>query len=188
MASSSASAEQSVRSYLLWLDDPDALRDEAAIAKAEAAVDKATDPIDRLKALAKLEALQKVDGATYEAGFVENAKDWAETNDVSASNFAALGVPASVLSAAGFPVRGGRRGGRARSGGRRTRTSPEAVRAAVPAKGQFTVADVIAASGASMATVRKVVGEMVAEGLVVDLGPDQGHSGRGRAPLMYRRA
>jgi Fic family protein len=60
------------------------------------------------------------------------------------------------------------------------------VRAAVPAT-DFTIAEIEAASGASTATVRKVITGMIDEGVVVDLGPAQDHQGRGRAPMKYRK-
>jgi hypothetical protein len=48
-------AEGAVRSYLVYLEDPRKLRDEAAIQRLTQAVLVADDPIDKLRALAELE-------------------------------------------------------------------------------------------------------------------------------------
>ncbi len=174
-------AENSVRSYLLWLDDPSKLRDQSAIESTRAAIERETDPIQRLKAISRLEALEAVDGEVYRLAFVQHAKTWASANGVSADAFSQLGVGAKELRAAGLAGRGAN--GKT---SRRTRVSPETVRNSLP-EGPFRIADIESRSGASTATVRKVVLALVAEGKVVDLGPDQSHTGRGRAPLKYRK-
>lgn len=177
----SRTAEDAVRSYLLWLEDPGQLRDQEAIDVATAAAGAASDPIERLRALAQLEALQSVDGESYRAGFVQHANQWAETAGVSEAAFRTIGVSAQDLRDAGISAT--KAPGTSR---RRTRVSPDAVRAALP-DGSFRIAEIEERSGASTATVRKVITEMISEGSVVDLGPDQEHAGRGRAPLLYRK-
>lgn len=176
--------EDAVRAYLLWLEDPESLRDQDAIEAANADVARSKDPIERLKAISRLEALSTVDGQQFRDGFINHAKPWAAANNVSVDAFRELGVSPKDLKDAGFAVTVR---GSASSGARRTRVSPDKVRASVP-DGPFRIADVESLSGASTATVRKVILQMVADGSVVDLGPDQAHSGRGRAPLMYRRS
>jgi len=52
-------AEASVRQYLLYIEDPSSLRDESEIQKKTQAVLDATDPIDKLKALAELERVAR---------------------------------------------------------------------------------------------------------------------------------
>ena len=47
--------ETAVRLYLQFIDDPTQLLDAAAIKQAKGAVEKAKDPIDRLRALSALE-------------------------------------------------------------------------------------------------------------------------------------
>lgn len=174
--------EAAVRSYLQWLEDPSSVRDHSAIAQAKSASQNATDPIERLKALSALQVLEAVDGASFRAGFVANAAEWANENAVTAEAFATLGVPSDVLTEAGL----------VKStvvtsvGKRRTRVSPDAVRAAIPTVA-FSIADLEAASGASTATVRKVIAEMTEAGTLRDLGPDQKHTGRGRAPLLFTK-
>ena len=70
MAAAKSATETAVRSYLLYLEDPAALRDESAIAQHSKAVANATDPIDKLKALAALESVSTIDEAPLRAGFV----------------------------------------------------------------------------------------------------------------------
>ncbi len=174
--------ETAVRSYLQWLEDPSSVRDHVAIAEAESASKNAKDPIERLKALSALQVLEAVDGATFRAGFVEHAAEWANENAVTAEAFATLGVPAEVLSEAGLV----KAKVHMSSGKRRTRISPDSVRDAIPSVA-FSIADLEAASGASTATVRKVIAEMTEAGTLRDLGPDQKHTGRGRAPLLFTK-
>ena len=78
------------------------------------------------------------------------------------------------------------RGAGSASSPRRGRVSAEMIKGSIP-EGRFTIAALEAASGASTATVRKVVSDLVDDGVLVDLGPDQTHSGRGRAPLLFSR-
>ena len=175
---------EAVRSYLQWLEDPSSVRDHEAIAEAHTQATTAADPLDRLKALSRLQALEAVDGDVFRARFVEHAASWAAANEVTPEAFRKLDVPTDVLKDAGLiPVSAT---GGARSAKRRTRVSPEMVRAAIP-DGQFTIAGLEEASGASTATVRKVIAEMVDAGTLRDHGPDQRHTGRGRAPLLFSR-
>lgn len=186
MAAGDLTGEGAVRAYLTYLSDPESLRDEAGIKKAEAAVARAKDPVEKLRALSALEAAQSVSAEPFRAAFVREAKAWAEAEGVSASAFRALGVPEADLRDAG--LLGARRAGRARAGGggrTRSRVSGEAVLSAVPT-GTFTLSDVVAASGASLGTVRKVVETAVDEGRFNRIGPDPDHRGRGRAPTLYR--
>lgn len=174
--------EVAVRSYLQWLEDPDSVRDHAAIAEATSAASNAADPLDRLRALSALQALEAVDGDSFRAGFVDNAASWARENGVTTEAFVTIGVPNDVLVDAGLLESRGTSGPPLRK--RRTRISPDAVRAAIPT-GSFTIAQLEQASGASTATVRKVIAEMTDAGTLRDLGPDQTHAGRGRAPLLF---
>ncbi len=172
---------EAVRSYLQWLEDPSSVRDHEAIAEAHTQATAAADPLDRLKALSRLQLLEAVDGDMFRLRFVEHAASWANANGVTPEAFMKLGVPQDVLRDAGL-VPSGPTG--SRSGKRRGRVSPEMVRAAIP-EGTFTIAALEEASGASTATVRKVIAEMVEAGTLRDLGPDQKHTGRGRAPLLF---
>jgi hypothetical protein len=181
-----AVADEAVGRYLRALRDPSSARDEATIQELEQHLATLDDPVERVLARSDLLRATQADASSFEAGFMEHAKAWAEANRVTAEAFTAEGVPADVLRRAGFRV-GGRGGsGRQRSDRRRTRVGVETIREALP-KGKFTLRQVQEATGASPATVRKVVMEQVAAGKVKELGPDEKHSGPGRAPTLYRR-
>jgi hypothetical protein len=185
-----AVADEAVGRYLRALRDPSSARDEATIQELEQRLATLDDPVERLLARSDLLRATQADASSFEAGFTEHAKTWAEANRVSAEAFTAEGVPADVLRRAGFRV-GGRVGGRGgtgrqRSDRRRTRVGVEKIREALP-KGKFTLRQVQEATGASPATVRKVVMEQVAAGKVKELGPDEKHAGPGRAPTLYKR-
>ena len=191
MPAAKTATESAVRSYLLYLEDPAALRDDAEIAKRNQAVADATDPIDKLKALAALEQVSTIDEAPLREGFVTHARAWAEAQGVPLSAFQQLKVPDDVLREAGFslPV-SGRRGRRGTGEGRqRAKAVPvEEIKAHVLAqKGMFILTDVMNSVGGSQATVRKAVDELIDDGDVERLGPVPDYSGRGRAPIQYKR-
>jgi hypothetical protein len=181
-------AEQAVRNYLTYLEDPTQLRDEAAIRALTVKAAEEKDPIAKLRALGDLERASAVDGGTYRDAFVRHAKAWAAANGVPVGAFRSLKVPEDALAAAGFDV-GARRG--RRSGGRSTtrsgRVTIAGVKSATPS-GVFTIRMLEDASGGSPGTVRKALAEMVAQGAVKDLGSDPAHAGRGRAPTLYQKA
>jgi hypothetical protein len=180
-------AEGAVRLYLLALEDPAKMRDEAQIKKLQAAVDSAKDPIDKLKAIGELERAQAVDISSFRADFVRVARSWAEANGVSAAAFQALGVPAEDLRAAGLIGGGRSRPRTASSAPRKGRVTIEDIKSRTPS-GTFTVKQLEAASGGSPGTVRKAIGEMLASGSLKDLGADPNHASRGKAPTLYQRA
>lgn len=186
-----SATEGAVRSYLLYLEDPAALRDDAEIAKRNKVVADATDPIDKLKALAALEEASRVDEAPLREGFVAHAKAWAEAQGVPLSAFQQLRVPDDVLREAGFSLpASGRRGRRGTDGGRqRAKAVPvEEIKAHVLAqKATFILTDVMNSVGGSQATVRKAIDELIDTGDVERLGPVPDYSGRGRAPIQYKR-
>jgi len=182
--------EGAVRLYMMYLSDPDSLRDEAAIAKAEAAVEKAKDPIERLKAMAERERLQSVDGEQYRQDFIANAKAWAEAESIPVKVLLDAGVPAKDLSEAGLaPQPTGRR--RATSSGssrgRAPRLSLDEVIAALPA-GEFKLTELAEAIGRESGTTRNYLNKLVEQGVVGVVGDDPNHDGRGKAPKLYVRA
>jgi hypothetical protein len=191
-ADTSTDAEGAVRSYLLYLEDPSKLRDEAEIQKKTQAVLDAVDPIDKLKALAELERVAKVDEGPLRDGFVAHAKDWATAQRIPVAAFRELRVPDDVLRAAGFdvaPTVDRRRRAAGEAPRQRARSVPvEDIKAFVLAQsGTFVLADVQSGAGGSPATVRKAVEELVESGQVEKLGPVEGYAGRGRAPIQYNR-
>lgn len=191
--SAQVDGEGAVRLYLMYLSDPDSLRDEARINALTADVEKAKDPIDKLRALAELERARAVDPGQFREGFVRNAKAWADEQGIGPGAFRELGVPDDALAEAGFDVgtrRGRGRGGRraAAAGGRqRAKAVPaeEIKRQVLEFSGPFTLSDVMERAGGSPATVRKAVEDLVESGRVEKLGPAADHSGRGRAPTQY---
>jgi hypothetical protein len=186
-------AETAVRLYLLYLDDPAKLRDDAEIQKKTQAVLDAKDPIDKLKAIAELERIANIDEKPLREGFAQHAKAWADQQGVPASAFRELKVPDDVLRDAGFDVRSPRRRGRATGsvdGRQRAKAVPvDAIKAHVlKQKGTFVLTDIINSVGGSQATVRKALDELIESGQVEKLGPVPGYQGRGRAPIQYGRS
>lgn len=188
--SGATSPEAAVRRYLEWLADPTSLVDEEAVAKAEAAVAEAADPLARLHALADLEHARQTDAEAVTADFVAHGKAYADAQSIPLSAFRASGVEDEVLRRAGFEV-GGRRSGGARSGGgsgtRAPKVSIEELKAAtLRLPRQFTLAELAeSAGGGSPQTVRKAVDELIEAGKARSLGPKPDHQGRGRAPTLY---
>jgi hypothetical protein len=186
--------EDHVRLYLQYLEDPDSLRDEAAIVKAESAVDKAKDPIAKVKALTALERAQAVDPDIYRHGFVTNVKAWIESSGVSVNALLQVGVPEEDLVEAGVltaePVR--RRSAAKVSAGRGTRSRAarlalDEVAARVPKK-EFRLAELAAAIDREPATTRNYLNKLIEQGIVAEVGDDPNHSGKGKAPKLYVRA
>ncbi|MBI2711034.1 MAG: hypothetical protein HYX34_15295 [Actinobacteria bacterium] len=200
MPDDTPSPEAAVRLYLLYLQDPTSLVDKSAVEAAQREVDAASDPIDKLKALAALERAKRTDAGELRAAFIGMAKQYAEAEGIPVSAFLELGVAEDVLADAGWDVgrarRRSRRGSPAPSSnghGRRSRAPRVSIadvkEAAMAIDGPFTLNDVAErAGGGSPATVRKAVEELVDSGRVVRLGPAPGHHGPGRAPTRYARA
>lgn len=185
-----ADPEGAVRLYLMYLRDPESLRDEAAIAKAQTAVDKAKDPIEELKARSALERAQVVNGDAFRAAFLTHAKDWAEANEISVSAFRDLGVPSADLVAAGLATGGsGRSSGTARRTvrGRAPRLSLDDVAAKLP-KSEFRLSDLAEAIGREPATTRNYLNKLVENGDVAVVGDDPKHSGKGKPAKLYVKA
>jgi len=189
-------AEEAVRRYLMFLEDPRQLVDKERVATLEDEVTKATDPIERLKALSELDRAKRADGEGVKLGFIVHAKTWADANEVPRPVFQQVGVPDDVLRAAGFEV------GRVALSRRAPEASADrrARRRALPVRQEeikryvlgleepFKLVDITAAIGGSPATVRAAVESLVEEGRVTKLGPDPNHDGIGRAPIVYAPA
>jgi hypothetical protein len=205
-ASDEDQPERAVRRYLLYLDDPAQLRDEAELQRKTQAVLDAEDPIEKLKAIADLERVASVDEEPLRSGFVAHARAWAEAAGVPVTSFRELGVPDDVLREAGFDVpvasgrsRGRRSGSASTEGGagtgaggsgevrQRAKAVPvEQVKAFIlTQEGNFILTDVISGVGGSPATVRKAIDELIHAGQVAKLGPVPDYQGRGRAPHRY---
>lgn len=187
-------AEDAVRRYLLWLDDPSSLVDQAELGRRAEAVKAATDPIEKLKRITDLRELESIDADALRRRFVEQAAAWAEANRIAPEAFTQLGVPDTVLLEAGLlrprgttPPRRSSPAAPRRRGSAARRTGAEVRSHLMTVTGSFTLRDVIDGFGGSPQTVTTVVRELVDSGEVEALGPDPDHAGRGRAPLRYRR-
>jgi len=193
-------AEDAVRRYLAWVEDPSTLIDHEAVARAEAAFEAATDPIAKLHAAAAVERARTGDAEALRAAFVARSRAYAQVANIPVQAFRALGVEDDVLAEAGFetPSSRGRRGpvtpGRGRPaaapGSARVRapqiTVPQLQAVAVGLTGRFTLAQLVeAAGGGSPVTARKAVDELIADGRLAKLGPRADHTGPGRAPTEY---
>lgn len=94
--------QTAVRNYLVSLRDPDALRDETAIAALKVKIGHCDDGIERVRLRQQLLDLERPSLQPYEEAFVKHAKSWAEAAGVGRSALAAEGVTAEVLQRAGF--------------------------------------------------------------------------------------
>jgi hypothetical protein len=184
--------EDAVRRYLEWLEDPDSLIDDEAVARAEAAVADARDPLTRLHALADAEHARQADADAVIRDFITHARAYAEAQSIPIAAFRAVGVSDDVLRQAGFGIAGrtaaarGPRGARAGAPRAKQVSVDELKAAALGLPKRFTLADLSAAAGGgSPATVRRAVDEMISAGKVRKLGPKPDHQGPGRAPTLY---
>lgn len=175
--------EAAVRLYLLFLDDPEKLIDRQEVKKLEDEVEKAKDPIAKLKAISALQRAQAVDPASYAYDFIKHAKRWAESEGVPVSAFREMGVPEDVIAAAGFESsrRGGGRRGRSRSESapKRNRVNTEQLTQGILGlEGTFTIRDVSERVGGSPLTVKNTLGMLEAQGKITPAGERAGSRGR----------
>ena len=188
---------QVVRDYLRALRDPGVLVDHAAAAQLGWLDDRDGDVIERLKARQQLLDLQDPARRMHdlEQEFVRCAKAWADDHGVSEDAFRAEGVKPAVLQAAGWggrrrsqraPAAGSQRAPAARTDRQRPRVTATDVWIAIPDDQPFTLRWLVEQTGASVATVRKVVTDEIAQGHIAEVGADPAHTGRGRAPTLYR--
>jgi hypothetical protein len=176
----------------MYLTDPDSLRDPAAIEKAQAEVNEAVDPIDRVKALTALERAQVIDGEVYRRGFLQNIREWVEATGVSVSSLRMYGVPDEDLVEARLVSRPVARAGKVkapvRNGTRSPRLDPMDVAAKMRKGTKYRLSDIAELIDREPATTRNYVNKLLAEGVVDDLGGDPAHDGKGMAPRLYRLA
>lgn len=176
-------ADEAVRAYLSYLQDPHSIVDQEKIASLTEELDNETDPLEQLRLASAIAGLRSGDATQVREGFIRHAKSWAEENLTAGyvEAFKLLKVEPKVLREAGFSVRGG---GKRKSD---KQVGSSAVVDAIP-EDPFTITELVEATGASGATVRNVILQMVQDGEVVDLGADPNHTGRGRTPKLYQRA
>lgn len=188
--------EASIRSYLLYLKDPDGLVDRAAVTRAERQVERETDPIRKLRALSRLELAGRVDGDALRADFIANVGAWLEANpDVTVGAFRASGVPDEVLVEAGLVDAHHRNGSRPVPAQpsrppRRPRAAPIPLDQAadVVPEGTFRVNEYAVIIGRQVSTARLYIDRLIRAGVLVDAGEVEDWSGSGSPPKLYKRA
>jgi len=188
--------ETAVREYLMWITDPTQLIDAELVARLEGEAAAATDPIAKLKALSRLERARAVDGERFKLNFIKHAKQWSDDNQISAAAFRDIGVDDTILRAAGIvSASASAAAARDRRPAAPNGSSRPPIRSVSTGQiktevaawvGEFTLADVVTKVGGSPMTVRKAVDDLVESGVVHRLGPLRNHTGRGRAPTVYR--
>jgi hypothetical protein len=184
--SQTAADDRAVREYLQFVEDPQQLIDAKQVEELESRMAAATDPLDRLIAIAEYERARHPVEDDYRAAFVEHARNWADAHQVTASAFSQLGVSRDVLEAAGLidsdsaasPPRGAKR----------SVGVEDLVATARRMRGTFRSSDVVdSAGGGSPMTVRKALTQLIDAGELTRLGPDPDWSSKGRAPILYER-
>jgi hypothetical protein len=185
----STNSEEAVRNYLAYLADPTSIVDQPKIDALNAAVNAEKDALAKLKLISDRDRAQNVDASAVRLDFIIHAGDWAKVNNVTSSAFQQMGVPNDVLTAAGLLGKKGRGKAKAPAGPRGTRAPgvrSEGIRAAISAKsGIFTISEVARDTGATVATVTKVVNGMVEEKVIKNLGQAAKTGARGRAPVQF---
>lgn len=196
MSTANVTPELAVRRYLQFLAAPESLVDENELRVLESAVDSATDPIDRLRAINAMQMAKVVDGGRLKADFIANASEFAKAEAIGVGAFREMGVSDDVLRAAGLMgdrrsrrTHGGDDDGRSHRRGRSNRRSPrlhlEEVESALPV-GEFKLAELAAVIDREVNTTRNYLGRLVADGKVEVVGEDA--TGRGKPAKIYRRS
>ncbi len=181
-----AADDRAVREYLQFIEDPQQLIDAKQVAELERRMAAATDPLDRLVAIAEYERARHPVEDDYRSAFVEHARSWADTHQVTASAFRQLGVPGDVLEEAGL-LESGSPASSSRIA-KRSVGVEDLIAAARRMRGTFRSSDVVdAAGGGSPMTVRKALTQLIDAGELKRLGPDPDWSSKGRAPILYER-
>lgn len=200
----STAPEDVVRAYLEYLVDPTSMIDAGHIEQLEERYRAATDPIDKLRIAAALEAARQPDGGGLAEGFVQHAKAWAEAEGIPPTAFSGAGVPDDVLRRAGLrrssktarTSRTGRTGrtsrapkatsSRAAGTERRARVTVDDIKSwALSQSEPFTIKRATEQLGGSLVTAKKALVELVESGRLHDVGADPQHRGPGRAPSRF---
>ena len=100
-------AEEAIRRYHAFLEDPTSIRDEEKIVELQARANGSGDVVERLRLHARLDEETNGIGLLVREAFVAVAKSWADENGVGVEYFEAEGFPRPDLRAAGFTVRRG---------------------------------------------------------------------------------
>lgn len=185
--------EDAIRRYLTYINNPDELVDQDQIEKLQQKLDQYSDPVERIKLRNEIERIKQPPSDELEAEFVRVAKQWSQQHGISAEALKAEGVKPAVLRKAGFQIAGDRRRSTAptkrTSSGRRRVTKDDVAKhvEAKPSGSQFTLSEVMEATGASRSTVNQVIATMTEEGKVSKIGKAE-HTGPGRAADLFHIA
>jgi hypothetical protein len=175
--------ENAVRLYLTALTNPESLIDKTLIADLEKRLAKSTDVIERLRLTSDLRKSQSPDVDELETAFVAHAAAYASEAGLTRADFAAIGVPASVLRRAfEGEVPAGRKVASRRVGFDEVKSAIVTIKKGTT----FTMLSVNVPGHPT--TIKRAVNELIEEGKVERIGPDPDHSGRGVRPILYRRA
>jgi hypothetical protein len=180
--------EEAVRRYLVSLTDPESLLDSDAIAEAEKMYEDSEDPIEKVRAHAALKKARTGDQAGARLGFINNARKWAQEEQIPFDAFRQLGVPHDVLEAAGLVDAKGKK-----KGGSNLKVRKRAAKVSISDISEwmlqqdkpFTTSDIASSIGGSPATIKKAIDELTARKQIRNLGVDNDHTARGRAPFVY---
>lgn len=175
--------DDAIRRYLTALHDPDALVDQSRLDTLREELAATSDPIRRLHLQQALIDVAEPDIASLEAAFIDTVRGWAAAEGITWKALAAEGVDRKVLARAGFPT-GTKPAARGRRASRRV-TRAQVTRR-IPA-GTFTVADLADATGASKATARLAIRDLIDQGRVVEKGTAT-DTGPGVAAKVYATA
>jgi len=183
--------DETIRQYLRYVSDPNSLVDRDKVSALEAAAERTEDLLERLRIYSELGQLSAIDVDAIKTKFIKHAGPWAKQNGVSAEAFRRMNVPEDVLVAAKLQqkVKATRRVSSATPGNaakRRTRVTTETIMGLVPATGDFTVKSIAKDSGASDATVRKVIMELEEQRKITQIGTERSAGARGRGAAVYR--
>ena len=160
----SVKGEKAVRDYLAAVADPSITVSQAAVKRAQTALDKCTDPVKALDLFKELEAARTPDLSKLEEAFVRLAFQYAEKKGIPAEAFLAQGVSREVLRGAGFTVRAGKY---------KDRVDAEVVVEHIRSlKDPFTITEVFNATDASRANVANIVNDLVERGELQTLEPE----------------
>lgn len=176
--------EDAVRTYLRWRQDPASVQPDTG--DLDARIEAEQDPVERVKLRSERSRMADL-GPTLEADFVTHVRAWADEHDVTADALLEEGVERRLLAQAGM-LTGAPRTPRGAPRSRSSRVRREDIAAHVRGLRQgttVTTSTIANDAGGSPATVRKVLDELLDEGVVVEDGKD--HSGPGRPRTLYRR-
>jgi hypothetical protein len=183
--------DETIRQYLRYVSDPNSLVDRDKVSALEAAAERTEDLLERLRIYSELGQLSAIDVDAIKAKFIKHAGRWAKQNGISVEAFRRMNVPEDVLVAAKLQqkTKASRRVSISTPSNavkRRTRVSTETILGLVPDTGDFTVKSIAEASGASDATVRKVIMELEEQRKITQIGTERSAGARGRGSAVYR--